>query len=95
MAPWSCWAEAEGPDGPLDRKALGKKTFDGEDLKLEFDLPCAGAGQETAKFSMNYYYCSDGGLCKIGSVVWTAPLKIVAAADKHEVVLPLKIKTTF
>ncbi|MCA9178071.1 MAG: redoxin domain-containing protein [Planctomycetales bacterium] len=93
LAPWECWVEAKEPNGPVARAALGHKAFEGESVKLEFSLAVSGDGEQTLVVSLPYYYCSDGGLCKVGSVVWTAPVKIAADAKDKELVLPLKVNS--
>ena len=41
-------------------------------------LPVVGDGFERLKLSLLFYYCqADGaGLCKMGGVVWSLPLKV-------------------
>jgi thiol-disulfide isomerase/thioredoxin len=90
LAPMGYFLEAEAETGPVDRTAVGKTTrLDKPATSFNITLPVTGAGQDVVKVSMNYYYCQDGGegLCKVGSVVWTVPLKVDDAAIAESVVL--------
>jgi hypothetical protein len=95
LAPMAYYVEAEGDDGVVIRDKIGAlervekpaKTFD-------VSLPVTGAGKDTLKIALNYYYCQEGdsGLCKVGSVVWTVPLTIADDAEKTSVFLLHQIK---
>jgi thiol-disulfide isomerase/thioredoxin len=96
LAPMRYYVEAEKPEGPLDRSALGKAQQP-DKLTSAFDirLPLTETtGEDTLKVSLGYYYCQDGneGLCKTGSVVWTVPVKIVADAASDTVELKHKLE---
>ncbi len=90
MAPTQYWIEAASPDGPIARSALDRPTRRAKPAAdFEISLPVSGEqGKEMLKVSLIYYYCEQAGsgLCKIGSVVWTAPVELTtgAASDAIE-----------
>ncbi len=45
-------------------------------------LPPLQKPEDTVRVAVDYYYCRDGaeGICKMGRVVWTIPLKLSAEA---------------
>jgi hypothetical protein len=61
---------------------------------FELTVPVTAAGADKLKVALNYYYCQegDGGLCKVGSVVWTVPITVNDSADKTAILLPHRIK---
>jgi thiol-disulfide isomerase/thioredoxin len=81
LAKLTPWVEVEGESGPVDRKKLGKLTIDPPAAEFKISVPVTGEGQDTVKVSLSYYYCQEGneGLCKVGGVVFTIPLKVDAA----------------
>lgn len=91
LAPLVYQIEAVGDVGPLDAQSLGKLAkADESKLPLEIAIPVtADAGEATLRIGLSYYYCADdpGGLCKMASVQWTAPLQLDSAAETT--VLPL------
>jgi hypothetical protein len=82
LAKVAYWVEAEGDSGPIDRKSLGKKALEPPAASFSFDLPVNGTGSDTLTVSLPIYYCQDGseGVCKVGSVVFTVPLKVTEDA---------------
>jgi thiol-disulfide isomerase/thioredoxin/sugar lactone lactonase YvrE len=95
LAPSLYLVEATNEQGVVDRAAIGKpikmKTADDA---FEISLPVSGDGSDEIRVSMNYFYCKGGpqGICKTGSVVWTAPLQVSASAKGSSVVLPLAVQ---
>ena len=51
-------------------------------------------GRDKVELSLVFYYCQEGGegLCKIGSVVWTVPIKIDAVSKSSVVSLKHTVK---
>jgi DNA-binding beta-propeller fold protein YncE/cytochrome oxidase Cu insertion factor (SCO1/SenC/PrrC family) len=90
------YVEVTTPNGPVDRQAIniaGKN----KDAVEKFNIPLkltAETGSDTVVVSLNYYYCMGGpdGVCKNGSVVWTRPIKLDAAAKESVVPLPLTVE---
>jgi len=82
LAKVAYWVEADGESGPVDRKSLGKKTLNEPAAAFSIDVPVTGAGSDTLTVSLPIYYCQDGseGVCKVGSVVFTVPLKVAEDA---------------
>ena len=86
-------AGANGPPkpGPIRRDALGKSTRLAKPADtFEIALPVESAtGEDTLRVAVNYFYCREGaeGICKMGSVVWTIPLRLSAEATTS--VVPL------
>lgn len=82
-APASYYPEAVAETGPIDRSAVGKEVkLPKSAVAYSFTLPAKEAGTDEIKVSMNYYYCQEGenGVCKVGAVTWTIPLKIASDA---------------
>lgn len=79
-APMSYWVDATSPDGPVDRTAVGRVKLPAPTAEFEATLPVTGTGDDEITVSLNYYYCEkkENGVCKIGAVVFTVPLKISA-----------------
>lgn len=95
MAPTQYWIEAASSDGPVARSALNLPTkLTQPAADFEISLPLSEEhGSETLKISLVYYYCEEAGagLCKVGSVVWTAPIKLTADADSDAVELTHRV----
>ena len=89
------YPEAVGENGPLDRTALGKAVkVDPPSAEFEIVLPVSAAtGDDSLKISMSYNYCQAGadGECKLGSVIWTIPLKLSATAESCSVPLEYEV----
>lgn len=96
LAPMRYYLESESPAGPIDRSALGKLTpLDKPAAEFDIKLPVKETtGRETVKLSMNYYYCqsSDSGVCKIGSVTWTIPIRLADDGGSSVVELSLVVE---
>jgi hypothetical protein len=96
LAPMRYYLEAESPTGPIDRAALGKLTsLDKPAAEFEIKLPVKETtGQEALKLSVNYYYCqsSDTGVCKIGSVIWTIPIRLSDSEGITAIEVPLAVE---
>jgi DNA-binding beta-propeller fold protein YncE len=92
LAPMSYAIEVDKTAGPLRRASLGQRVkLEKPAAQFEIPLPVeAASGEDTVNVRVNYYYCRDGaeGICKVGSVVWTVPLKLVA--DARASVVPLR-----
>lgn len=59
------------------------------------DLPVQSAtGDQTLEVSLTYYYCRTGaeGLCKVGSVVWTVPVRLAPDAETNVVSLRHQVR---
>jgi hypothetical protein len=91
MAPTQYWAEAVEGTGLVEPSALDRPTkVAPPSADFEIALPLAAKqGAETLKISLIYYYCEagDSGVCKIGSVVWMAPVRLVEGAESQAVEL--------
>ncbi len=89
LAPMSYWVDSTKPAGPVNRAALGKRKLDKPVANFEVILPVSGSGEDEIRVSLNYYYCQDAdeGVCKIGSVVFTVPLKIADDAKESAVTI--------
>jgi hypothetical protein len=76
--------EAAKPAGPVDRRKLGGMTRLKEPA-AQFEIPLAvtaDSGEDTLSVALTYYYCREGaeGICKVGSVRWTVPVKLSSSA---------------
>jgi hypothetical protein len=95
LAPSLYLVEATNEKGLVDRSSLGKpvKMKTAEDT-FEIPLAVARDGADEIRVSMNYFYCKGGpqGICKTGSVVWTAPLQVASSAKESSVTLPLAVQ---
>jgi sugar lactone lactonase YvrE len=89
LAPMSYWVDAAKGTGPVDRTKLGKRKLDKPFAEFDVSIPVAGEGEDEITISLNYYYCQEGdeGLCKMGSVVFTVPLKVAADGAETPAVL--------
>ena len=79
-----------GENGPIDRSAVGKEVkLPKSAATFEFTLPAKDEGDDLVRISLNYYYCQkrDNGVCKVGAVVFTVPLKISPDAIRDTVKL--------
>jgi thiol-disulfide isomerase/thioredoxin len=78
LAPMSYWVDSPRDKGPADRAAFGRTKLAKPAAEFEVPLPVTSAGEDEVQVSLGYSYCSEGdnGVCKIGSVVFTVPLKI-------------------
>jgi thiol-disulfide isomerase/thioredoxin len=79
LAPMSYWLDSPRASGAADRGAFGRTKL--AQPMAEFDVPVriSGAGEDEVAVSLSYFYCQtkDGGVCKVGAVVFTVPLNIV------------------
>lgn len=92
---YSIESSADGGQQPLfAAESLGVKRIDRPQTKFDIELPVEGRGKTELKLSLNYFYCQQGGegFCKLGSVVWTAPLQISDSAKSSNLPLKLEIK---
>jgi hypothetical protein len=91
MGPTQYWIEAIEGTGLIEPAALDRPTkVAPPSADFEIALPLAAEqGAETLKISFIYYYCEagDSGVCKIGSVVWMAPVRLVEGAKSQAVEL--------
>ena len=87
LAPMSYWVDSTKSEGPIKRGSFGKTKLPEPSSKFEVTLPVAGGGEDEIRVALNYYYCQDAdeGVCKIGSVVFTVPLKIADDAKESSV----------
>jgi thiol-disulfide isomerase/thioredoxin len=78
LAPMSYWLDSTRETGPANRTKFGKRKLDAPAAEFEVPVPVTGNGEDEINVSLNYYYCQGGddGVCKVGSVVFTVPLKI-------------------
>lgn len=95
-APMRYQVDAAGVGGPIDRADLGKAVDLAKPAaSFDIDLPVtASEGQEQLKVSLAYYYCQEGptGLCKVGSVVWSLPVRLDAGAASNAVKLQYQVE---
>ncbi len=91
LAPTSYYIEATTPSGPLDRTALGKLvTLEKPSASFDIELPLSTAtGDDPVKVLVTHYYCQEGegGICKIASVAFEVPVKVLADAKDESVEL--------
>ena len=73
----------------MSRAAFGKKKLDAPTATFDVVLPVSGTGEDEISVSLNYYYCQDAdeGVCKIGAVVFSLPLKIADDAKDSTVTI--------
>ena len=94
LAPMRYFPEAVAESGAVERAALGKAVkIDPPSDEFEIALPAAASGEDTLKISLGYNYCQAGadGVCKIGSVIWTIPVKISPEADNASIPLEFEV----
>jgi thiol-disulfide isomerase/thioredoxin len=90
LAPMSYYLDAAPAGKVVDRAALGKQKVTPPAASFDVRLPVLGEGEDAVTLGLNYYYCQEGdqGVCKIGSVQFTVPLKVAATATATSVNLP-------
>lgn len=95
MAPMSYSVKAAGGSastGPVQLAALEKSTrLEKPAHRFTIRLPVqSDTGEQTLEVGLVYHYCREGaeGLCKVGSVVWTVPIRL--SADAEAVAVPLR-----
>ena len=78
LAPMSYWLDSTRASGPADRGAFGRTKLDPPTAEFDVPVRISGAGEDEVAVSLSYFYCQtkDGGVCKVGSVVFNVPLKI-------------------
>jgi sugar lactone lactonase YvrE len=96
QAPMGYLVEATTPSGPIDRNAIGK-TARLKQPATHFEIPLpvtADSGEETLRVALTYYYCREGaeGICKVGSMRWTVPVKLSASSESLTVPLALQVQ---
>jgi hypothetical protein len=95
-APLKYLVEPAAANGPLDRQSLGKlQEVSKPAARFSIPVPVtAASGEDTVKVSVAYYYCQEGnaGLCKAGSVTWTAPLRLASSAKGHQASLKFDVE---
>lgn len=93
LAPMKYWLKSLVPGGPVDDASLGQKAVQPPSAAFDVAVPIAGTGNDGIQLSMEYYYCQQGGegLCRVGSVVWTVPLRISSDAHTSRVSLIHKV----
>ncbi len=101
LAPMSYRVDAGGGDGPtkpgpVRRDALGKSARLAKPADtFEIVLPVeSAAGEDALRVAVNYFYCREGaeGICKMGTAVWTIPLKLSAEAKTSVVPLAHRVR---
>jgi hypothetical protein len=88
-APMSYWVDSTREAGPADRAAFGRTKLTAPVAKFDVPLKVKGAGDDEVQVSLSYYYCQDkpDGVCKVGAVVFTVPLKVADGGSKEPVKL--------
>jgi thioredoxin family protein/NHL repeat-containing protein len=78
LAPMSYWLDSPRASGPADRAHFGRVKLDRPVAEFDVPLRVGGEGEDEVQISLAYYYCQtkDEGVCKVGSVVFTLPLRI-------------------
>jgi hypothetical protein len=90
MGPVRYWLESSDAEGPIDRAALDTLgVLPGHELPFEIRVPVIAAeGEQQLKLCLEFLYCTVGdGLCKIGSVAWSVPLRLSSSAAAQSVQL--------
>jgi DNA-binding beta-propeller fold protein YncE len=100
-APMSYFVQSTARDGNTTRGPLRLSEF-AKPVRLgkpsenfTIRLPAEpGGGEDTIQVGLTYYYCRSGaeGLCKVGSVVWTVPLRVSPNAETTTVALRHQVK---
>lgn len=89
-------AGAKSSSGPLRLTDLAKPTrLEKPADQFTITLPVESAtGEDTLQVSLTYYYCREGaeGLCKVGSVTWTVPIRLSPDADAASVSLRHQVR---
>jgi len=96
QAPMGYLVEAATPTGPVDRSALGS-TARLKQPAAQFEIPLAvtaDSGEDTLSVALTYFYCREGaeGVCKVGSVRWTVPVKLSSTAESSAVPLDVQVQ---
>jgi len=93
LAPMEYRLESLVDSGPVGSRLLGQKAVKPPNAAFDVILPVAEAGSGVIRLSMEYYYCQESGegLCKVGSAVWTVPLRIASDAPGSTVSLVHKV----
>ncbi len=94
LAKLSPWVDAAPGSGPIDRSGLGRQMVDKPTTEFSVRIPVKGEGEDTATVAVSYFYCQEGneGLCKVGGVVFTLPLKVSSSATESTVILEHKVE---
>jgi hypothetical protein len=96
LAPMSYRVEAAGEQGPVTRNEVGKPAKVAEPAEtFEIRVPVSSdAGEDALKVSLTYYYCQESaaGVCKVGSVAWSVPIKLAANAEQSAIPLEWSVK---
>jgi DNA-binding beta-propeller fold protein YncE len=94
LAKLSPWVDALPGNGPIDRSGLGRQLVDKPTNQFTVKIPVKGEGEDTATVAVSYFYCQDGneGLCKVGGVVFTVPLKVSNAAPDSKLLLEHQVE---
>ena len=89
LAPMSYWLDSPRTQGAADRAAFGRTKLAKPVAQFDVPVRVAAAGDDELQVSLDYFYCQDkdDGVCKVGSVVFTVPLKIAAGGSKSPVAL--------
>ena len=89
LAPMTYWLDSPRPAGAADRAAFGRTKLDPPAFEFEVPVHVKGVGDDELHISLNYYYCQtkDDGVCKVGAVVFTVPLKVAEGGDAAPVKL--------
>ncbi len=94
-APMGYQVRATGDGGPLKREELGKWTQLPEPMaEFNVSLPLnAEHGEAPLELALTYYFCREGreGLCRVGSVIWSVPIRVAQDATSSEVKLKFDI----
>ena len=98
LAPPTFRLSADGEQTLLAADLLGVRQeaeLPGPDAPLVLELPAAkGAGKGKLNLIVTYNYCreGEGGLCKIGTTVWSIPIERSDAGTVKEIPLTLKVE---
>ncbi len=97
LAPMGYFVEAVGDSGPIHRSKLSEETTKLAEPASNFtiELPVKNdEGSDQVRVAMTYYYCQEGaeGLCKVGNVVWTVPIRVANDAAESSVRLTHQVE---
>jgi hypothetical protein len=89
LAPMSYWLDSPRGAGAADRTAFGRTKLDPPTFEFDVPVRITGAGDDELQVSLSYYYCQakDDGVCKVGAVVFTIPLKVADSGSASPVQL--------
>lgn len=94
-APMGYLVRATGDDGPLNREELGTWSKLPEPTSaFDVNVPLtADQGEAPLELGLTYYYCREGreGLCKVGSVIWSVPIRVAEDAATSKATLKFEI----